>query len=128
MNDMEINKSNIGKKLIFLGISLISVCALIVIWNALTPFLIDNDNIYLKTVASGEMTGNPEPHMYYMGIISGFVLSILYKITGNGIPWFGIFICASFSTVMLLLLYKSLLATQRVWQSVTVYLFYMIVF
>ena len=128
MNDMEIKKSNIGKKLIFLGISLISVCALIVLWNALTPFLIDNDNIYLKTVASGEMTGNPEPHMYYMGIISGFVLSILYKITGNGIPWFGIFICASFSTVMLLLLYKSLLATKRVWQSVTVYLFYMIVF
>ena len=105
MNDMELKKSNNGKKLIFLGVSLISVFALIVLWNALSPFIIENDNFYLKTIASGEMTGSPEARMYYMGIISGAVLSLLYKITGNGIPWFGILLCLSLSTVMLLLLY-----------------------
>lgn len=128
MNDMELKKSNKGKNLAFLGVSLISVFALIVLWNALSPFIIENDNFYLKTIASGEMTGSPEARMYYMGIISGFVLSLLYKITGNGIPWFGILLCLSLSTVMLLLLYKSLLATQKIWQAVIVYLLYMLVF
>ncbi|MCR4647761.1 MAG: hypothetical protein K5776_01635, partial [Lachnospiraceae bacterium] len=108
--------------------SAVSVLILIVVWNLAAPFLIDNDNIYLKTVASGEMTGTPEPHMYYMGIISGIVISLFYRITGNGIPWFGIFMCASFASVMIILLYKSLTATKKIWQSIMVYAVFMTVY
>ncbi len=128
MDEKKSIKSNKGRALLFCGISVLSVAVLVIAWNLFAPFMIDNDNIYLKTVASGEMTGVPEAHMYYMGIVSGFIISSLYRLTGNGIPWFGIFICVSFSSVMVLLLYKSLIATKKIWQAATVYLLYMILF
>nr|MCR4649997.1 hypothetical protein [Lachnospiraceae bacterium] len=65
MNEKDTKKTNKGRLAILLAVSAVSVLILIVVWNLAAPFLIDNDNIYLKTVASGEMTGTPEPHMYY---------------------------------------------------------------
>ncbi|MCR5753991.1 MAG: hypothetical protein K6G30_04130, partial [Acetatifactor sp.] len=90
--------------------------------------MIDNDNIYLKTIASGEMTGAPEPHLYYMGILSGLVLSTLYRLTGNGIPWFGIFLCASVAVPMVLLLNTVLKTCEKIWQYVIAYLLCILVF
>ena len=94
----------------------------------MTPFLIDNDNIYLKTIASGEMTGTPEPHMYYMGFLSGAVISFFYRITGNGIPWFGIFLCLSLAIPMILMLHRSLLVCEKVWSAIAVWGLYTICF
>ncbi len=116
------------RKIVFLAISVASVVILIVLWNLRAPFMIDNDNIYLKTIASGEMTGSPEAHMYYMGIVSGIIISFLYKLTGNAVPWFGFFICASFAYVLIILLYKSLDSTKKVWQSIAVVMLYIVVF
>ncbi|MBP5564987.1 MAG: hypothetical protein J6X45_04610, partial [Lachnospiraceae bacterium] len=91
-------KSSSGKRsVILLALSIISVFGIVIIWQIMAPFLIDNDNIYLTTIASGEMTGKHESHMLHMGFISGIIISSLYKITGNGIPWFGIALCFSFT-------------------------------
>ena len=110
------------------GLSVLTVLILILYWQGKAPFLIDNDNIYLKTVASGEMTGTPEPHMYYMEILSGTVLSLLYRLTGNGIPWFGIFLCLCFGVTMALLLDRSLKACRHPAWGVCIYLVYILVF
>ena len=75
MNKTEGKNNRIIQLIISVSLVLISI----IIWNLITPFQIDNDNIYLKTVASGEMTGVPEAHMYYMGYLSGFVISLLYR-------------------------------------------------
>lgn len=103
-----LDKGKKRKRLVIAGVSCLTVVALIILWNAITPFLIDNDNIYLKTIASGEMTGKPEAHMYYMGFLSGAWLSFLYSVTGNGIPWFGIFLCVCEGLVMGALLARTM--------------------
>ena len=122
-------KSNSGKRsVILLALSIISVFGIVIIWQIMAPFLIDNDNIYLKTIASGEMTGTPEAHMFYMGIVSGSIISFLYRLTGNGIPWFGLFVCSSFASLMIILLYKSLEPAKKIWQSIVVFLMYFVVF
>ena len=58
-----------GRNIILFSISLILITAFVIIANKISPFLIDNDNIYLKTIASGEMTGTPESHMYFNRMI-----------------------------------------------------------
>ena len=98
------------------------------VWNRMAPFLIDNDNIYLKTIASGEMTGTPESHMLYMGILSGKILAMLYSITGNGIPWFGLFLCVAMGMPMVMLLNDSLKACKSRLAFGIVYLLYLVVF
>lgn len=90
-----------SEKRIFTGliIAMILVGAAF-IGNRIAPFLLDNDNIYLKTVLSGEMTGTPEPHAYYIRFIFGGIAAGLYALTGNGIPWFGILMCLGMGSVI----------------------------
>lgn len=118
----------IGRRGIIAVLSCVTVLILILFWNSKAPFLIDNDNIYLKTIASGEMTGKPEAHMYYMGILSGTLLSSFYSMTGNGIPWFGIFLCVSMGVPMALLLGRSLEKCNKWWSGVVVWVVYVIGF
>ena len=125
---MALDRKQFIKSTLTWAISFFTVLVLVVIWNRMTPFLIDNDNIYLKTIASGEMTGTPEPHMLHMGILSGEILAILYRITGNGIPWFGLLLCASMGMPMVMLLNDSLKACKSRLAYGIVYLLYLIVF
>lgn len=125
MNEKDNSKK---RSIILLALSIISVFGIVIIWQIIAPFMIDNDNIYLKTIASGEMTGTPESHMYYMGAVSGGIISFFYKLTGNGIPWFGFFICISFSYVMIILLYKAMDLSQKIWQSIIAYIICNVIF
>ena len=111
MNEKDNSKK---RSIILLALSIISVFGIVIIWQIMAPFLIDNDNIYLKTVVSGEMLGTPEPHMHYMRFLSGLVLSILYRITGNAVPWFGLAMCVSFCIPMIIVLHRSLCAKKKV--------------
>ena len=101
-------KKNLKKDILILLLSFVAVAVLVMLWDIFAPFQLDNDNIYLKTIISGEMTGKSEPHMLHISVISGFILSIFYTITGNGIPWFGLFLCLSMAFPMILMLYVSL--------------------
>ena len=117
------DKTENRKSMLFAAVlSIVAITALVIVWQSMAPFLIDNDNIYLKTIASGEMTGTPEAHMYYMGFLSGLVLSTLYKITGNGIPWFGINLCICFSVPMVLFLYKALASVKKLWTGAVIFI------
>lgn len=67
------------------------------------PFMMTNDNFYLKSIVSGEMTGTPEFRMYYMGVVFGGVVSALYKLIPGG-AWYGIVITASVGAALAYLL------------------------
>ena len=123
-----VDKKQINKNFLTSVIAILTVVMLVVVWNGMAPFLIDNDNIYLKTIASGEMTGTPEPHMFHMGILSGKIIAALYGITGNGIPWFGLFLCFAMGMPMVMLLDASLKACKSKAASGMVYFTYVVVF
>lgn len=54
------------------------------------PFVFfNNDDFFLKQIASGELTGTPETHLLHIGYFTGVILSILYRIL-PGVPWYGI--------------------------------------
>lgn len=54
------------------------------------PFIFNNnDDFFLKQIASGELTGTPETHLLHIGYFTGIILSILYKLLPS-IPWYGI--------------------------------------
>lgn len=121
-------KKNLKKDILILLLSFSAVAILVMFWNILAPFQLDNDNIYLKTVISGEMTGKSEPHMLHMSVISGFLLSILYSVTGNGIPWFGLFLCLSMAFPMILMLNVALKKCSKIYEFVLAVLFFVLVY
>jgi hypothetical protein len=94
------------------------VALFIVIANRIAPFTIDNDNIYLKTVVSGEMTGTPDMHSYYIGSLTGLFMSGLYSVTGNGIPWFGIVLCFDIGFVMWYVIYCIVMNCKKWYMSI----------
>ena len=72
-----------------------------------TPFMMTNDNFYLKSIVSGEMTGTPEFRMYYIGIVFGGVVSGLYRFIA-GVAWYGITLSATVVAALSYLLYRIL--------------------
>ncbi len=119
---------NLKKEILILLISFCLVAILAAVWDLLAPFQIDNDNIYLKTIISGEMTGKSEPHMLHISVVSGFLLSIFYTVFGNGIPWFGLFLCLSMAFPMTAMLYFSLRKCSKAYQYVTTGLFFVLIY
>lgn len=101
------------KNWILLTISAIIVFLFVFISNRISPFLIDNDNFLLKTLVSGEVTGRPEFQLYYIGIVFGSLVSSLYKLTGNGIPWFGIILMLALALVLISVMYYSVKQCQN---------------
>ncbi|MBR5356074.1 MAG: hypothetical protein IK121_04055, partial [Lachnospiraceae bacterium] len=94
------------------------VVLFVFIANYLCPFMLENDNIYFKTILSGEMTGDPSPYAYYIGYISGIIISTLYKITGNGIPWYGIVLCLYMCLVIWYVLFSVFKVTKKLYVKV----------
>ena len=110
-----------GRNVILFSITLILVAAFVIVANKISPFLIDNDNIYFKTMASGEMTGSPEPHMYYIRMIFGLIVTGLYKLTGNGIPWFGLLLVGLMATVLLTVTYSLVKECRKLYSVIIMY-------
>ncbi len=91
--------------LITAAVICVVIAAFIIVANRIAPFLLDNDNIYLKTVASGEMTGRPEAHMYYIDYVFGIIVTFLYSLTGNSVPWFGLLLVLCMGAVIFFVTY-----------------------
>lgn len=54
------------------------------------PFVFyNNDDLYMKQIVSGELTGTPEAHLLHIGYLTGLFLSTLYKLFPP-VPWYGI--------------------------------------
>lgn len=93
----------------FLGIlSILVVLLLFCYFRRLSPFIYQtNDDLFLKMIASGEMTGTPEPHMFYLSYPVGLLLSNLYKMFPQ-FPWYGCLLCLTIGMSMAVVLYSFL--------------------
>ena len=55
----------------------------------ITVTFYNNDDLYIKLLASGEFTGSPEAHLLHIGYFTSAILNILYKLLPS-IPWYGL--------------------------------------
>ena len=73
---------------------------LLLYFTRISPVIYEtNDDLFLKWIASGEMTGDPEAKMYYIGLPAGIILSSLYKLAPD-LPWYGLYQLAAIAAVM----------------------------
>ena len=57
----------------------ITVFLLFRYFYSLSPFIyFTNDDVFFDSIASGEMTGTPNPRLYYIGFPAGLLISTLY--------------------------------------------------
>lgn len=77
---------------------------LILLFQHMTPIFYNNDDVFLKQIASGEYTGTPETHLLHIGYLTGVLISTLYKIVPS-FPWYGAFLFACLYGSILLALF-----------------------
>lgn len=96
------------KKLFLLFFSAAFVAGLFLYFHSITPFVyLTNDDFFLKTLASGEVTGSPDPRLWYIGYPAGLLISSLYRLFPSA-PWYGLFLCLSFGITIFAVLYHML--------------------
>lgn len=93
----------------FLGIfSVLVVFLLFCYFRRLSPFIYQtNDDLFLKMIVSGEMTGTPDPRMFYLSYPAGLLLSCLYRLSPQ-FPWYGLLFCFTIGLTMAVILYSFL--------------------
>lgn len=97
---------------ILAAVSLLVVFLLFVFFRRLSPFVYEtNDDLFLRMIASGEMSGVPEAHLLYISYPTGLLLSCLYKMFPQ-FPWYGLFLCFSFALAMVIILYHLLISER----------------
>ncbi len=62
---------------------------LLLLTSGITFIYFNNDDLFMKQLASGELTLKPESHLLHIGYITGLLLSTLYKLF-PAVPWYGI--------------------------------------
>lgn len=78
-----------------------------------------NDDMVIKDIISGAYTGMPDGHTNQMLYPIGWFLSFLYSMF-NGVPVYGIFMCACFGLCFYLIGYRSLSFYRTVKGKITV--------
>ena len=62
----------------------------LIIQRFLSPIYVSPDDIAFKSFLSGNKTGVPEAHLYFIQYPLSFFLAQLYEIAGS-IDWYGLF-------------------------------------
>jgi len=84
--------------------SVFVVFLLFCFFRHLAPFAYQtNDDLFLRMIASGEMSGEPEARLHFISYPAGLLLSLLYRLF-PALPWYGLFLCGSFALAMILAL------------------------
>ena len=65
-------------------------CIGILTFVCFPPYLATNDDVMLKAIVSGEITGSPEAHLIYIMYPLGLFLKLFYSIT-KAVPWYDFF-------------------------------------
>lgn len=97
--------------------SLAACCVLVVfllfcLFRHLAPFVYQtNDDLFLRMIASGEISGTPESRLHFIAYPAGLLLSLLYRCLPS-LPWYGLFLCCSFGLAMILILHALLRDTK----------------
>ena len=93
-----------NKKVFAALASALVVFLLFCLFHYLSPFVYQtNDDLFLRMIVSGEMSGEPESRLYFISYPAGLVLSLLYRLS-PALPWYGLFLCFSYGLSMSLIL------------------------
>lgn len=76
----------------------------------ISPVFYNNDDLFLKQIASGELTGRPESHLLHIGYLTGALLRGLYSIFPS-VSWYGVFLFSCTYICIILLLHALLRQT-----------------
>lgn len=97
----------------FLSIfSALVVFLLFCYFRRLSPFIFQtNDDLFLKMIVSGVMTGRPDPRMFYLSYPAGLLLSALYRLFPQ-LPWYGLLFCFTIGLTMAVIL-SSILRREK---------------
>lgn len=96
-NNIQKQQNNNGREHYILAIiSALTVLLLFVLFRRLTPFVYEtNDDLFLRMIASGEMSGVPEAHLHFISYPAGLFLTLLYRLFPS-LPWYGLLLCLPF--------------------------------
>lgn len=121
------NQIELGKKLILFLLSSGITLGLFVYFHSLSPFIyFTNDDLFFKTIASGEVMGQPCSRLWYIGYPVGLVISFFYKMIPT-LPWYGFFLCFFIGLTMTVVLYKLLTFCQKIPSQILTVLLFMII-
>lgn len=106
-----------------------TACALVVfllfcLFHYLSPFVYQtNDDLFLRMIASGEMSGEAESHLHYISYPAGLLISTLYRLLPF-VPWYGLFLYIMFGLAMTVALYLLLQSGKNLRERLlTIFLF-----
>ena len=75
---------------VLLAAFLITVAMGVYTFVRYTPYLATNDDVMLKAIVSGEITGAPDAHLIYIMYPLGWILKLLYSIK-KSVTWYDFF-------------------------------------
>lgn len=112
-----------NEKAVNIGLAVIVVLGLFFLYTRYTVFIYStNDDLFMKGILSGEMTGTPEYKGIFLGILTGLLVSSLYKVLPT-VPWYGLFLCSCLLLAMIAVLYRCLQTAGKKKKPVVVLLF-----
>ncbi len=98
----------LSSKRFLVFITFLSVLFLFLFFGKTAPFIYQtNDDLFLRTLVCGEVTGRPQPYLWYIGYPVGLLLSCLYRFFPS-VSWYGLFLCAVIVLSMGIVLYQLL--------------------
>ncbi len=119
IKNRETNKSiKSANKLICLIVAIISVIAVLFVISKKMDFMfISNDDIYIRSILSGDLTGTPDGHAIYILYPLAWILASLYKFAPL-VNWYGIFTVGMHSTCWVLVLYRISSLGNTLWTQI----------
>lgn len=76
-----------------------------------------NDDVFLRSIASGNYTGTPDAHLIYILYPLGLILKALYSVAGN-VSWYDLFVIALHYFCWWALLVRIAAKFERKWHKV----------
>lgn len=103
---MLLNKGQRPNKAVTCVVGAFLAFLLLFLFSISTNFtFLTNDDMYLRGIVSGEISGANDAHMIYSHYFLGLVLSKLYSLW-NLIPWYGIYLLGSVFLALTVIFYR----------------------
>lgn len=107
--------------------AVLTVLIVSLLFRSYTSFIYStNDDLFIKSIVSGEVTGKPEFRGIYLGVLVGFIISRLYLLIPT-LPWYGLFLCLCQMLAMLVVLYQCLRHTEKKGNKIIVLLLFCLI-
>lgn len=98
--------------------AMLAACVLTCLWfffvYKTVPFIYDiNDDVAMRNVAAGVITGSPDAHLLHMKYLLGLWISGLYRLA-PGLDWYGLTLIGVVLLSFALCLYRGLVAEKGI--------------